>query len=445
MAKTKRTVEEAEVVAAAAASNDSKLITQSKLSYFATKLWAKIKERYDEAFVGATLTPNSSEDKKLTFTRKSGQNQLEIDLASYARLTDKNDFKQDVSADNVAIIDNRNIGTDFGVGSRDRSLGFRRLTTDSFSDGYVDHIRVNIPNSSANTSATSRWYVWAIKQGTNGKIGDTVTKVVCDNVEINVDTINENSQEKKFVRIPVKDSFENGTYFIVRCTTHELEIVNRINPKHSEDVVNMNKSQPPMTPGTVINWTSGDNVTTSNTVVMQLFGRESIGSLSLKLKQTQSDSSLYVKHSETTDGTEQGEKAGKVVKLGADGKLNSNMLPSIAIGEYFEISEFTDSALQGLNHYENGDTVVVTGATDTGARYLCINKGGSNLTHLTDAFIKLNDKNGVVTSVNDVTGAVTLKIEATTDKLQLKVNNEMKSEVEIITNGEIDTMINDLN
>ena len=121
------------------------------------------------------------------------------------------------------------------------------------------------------------------------------------------------------------------------------------------------------------------------------------------------------------------------------------MLPSIAIGEYFEISEFTDSALQGLNHYENGDTVVVTGATDTGARYLCINKGGSNLTHLTDAFIKLNDKNGVVTSVNDVTGAVTLKIEATTDKLQLKVNNEMKSEVEIITNDEIDTMINDLN
>ena len=63
MAKTKRTVEEAEVVAAAAASNDSKLITQSKLSYFATKLWAKIKTRYDEAFVGATLTPNSSEDK----------------------------------------------------------------------------------------------------------------------------------------------------------------------------------------------------------------------------------------------------------------------------------------------------------------------------------------------------------------------------------------------
>ena len=51
----------------------------------------------------------------------------------------------------------------------------------------------------------------------------------------------------------------------------------------------------------------------------------------------------------------------------------------------------------------------------------------------------------MVTSVNDVTGAVTLKIEATTDKLQLKVNNEMKSEVEIITNDEIDTMINDLN
>ena len=64
MAKTKRTVEEVNV----AASNDSKLITQSKLSHFATRFWTKIKNKYDGTFKEAGLT----EDKKLTFTRVSG-------------------------------------------------------------------------------------------------------------------------------------------------------------------------------------------------------------------------------------------------------------------------------------------------------------------------------------------------------------------------------------
>ena len=47
MAKTKRTVEEAEVAAAATANSDSKLITQGKLNRFATKFWTKIKEKYN--------------------------------------------------------------------------------------------------------------------------------------------------------------------------------------------------------------------------------------------------------------------------------------------------------------------------------------------------------------------------------------------------------------
>ena len=69
MAKTKRTVEEAEVVAAAAASNDSKLITRGSLNHFATKFWDKIKTRYDGTFKSARLTESDSADKKLIFTK----------------------------------------------------------------------------------------------------------------------------------------------------------------------------------------------------------------------------------------------------------------------------------------------------------------------------------------------------------------------------------------
>lgn len=435
MAKTKRTVEEAEVVAAAA-SNDSKLITQSKLSHFATGFWAKIKGRYDEAFKGATLTQSTDPNKKLTFTRVSNTNPLEIDLRDYARLTDKSEFKKDVSADNVAILSNRHIGTSFGTTSRNRSLGFRQLTVNSFSDRYVDHIRIYMPTNIA-TGTNSTWFVWAIKKGANGKDGDTVAEVICNNRTFTVSTVNENSTER-FVKIPINKSFENDTYFIVRCTTHDVEVVNGIKDGYKEDVVNMNSGQPPTTPGELINWNNGSNEK-GNTVVMYLFGRESIGTLSLKLNKLNSDSGLYVKHSETTAVGGNGE-GGKVVKLDSSGKLDKEMLPTIAINEYFEIAAFDHTTLKS-QRYENGDVVVVNG---TGKKYLCI-KRDKNPDDLTEGFIELNDKNGVVTGVNDKTGAVVLNLAATEDSLKLTIENGTGAAVEkvvpIVTDTEIDAMI----
>lgn len=433
MDKTTRTTKDVKITA-----SDSKLITQSKLNRFATKFLDKIKRRYDGTFKEARLT----EDKKLIFT-KTDNNTQELDLREYARLKDKNEFKQDVSADNVAILGNRHIGTSFGPDSRDRSLGFRQLTTNSFSDRYIDHIRVYVSDTD-NTSTSSRWFVWAIKKGANGKEGDTVAKVICNSETFTVDTINENSVEKKFVKIPVNQSFENDVYFIVRCTTHKLEVVSGINNKYREDVVNMNSGQPPMTQGELINWTSGGNVPGSNTAVMYLFGRESIGTLSLKLNKLNSDSDLYVKQEETTNTGGTTDKANKVVRLGDNGKLDKDMLPSIAINEYFEIDQFTNDALRD-KVYENGDVAVVT---STGKKYLCIKKG--NGTNSTDDFIELNSKDGSVVSVNGKTGAVNLELEATTDKLKLKIKsgsettNIVETTVDIITDDEIDTIINNL-
>lgn len=418
----------------------SKLINKTRLQKFATDFWAKIKGRYDNAFNNATLTPNTSKDKKITFTRISGEDPIDVNLVDYARLTDKNDFKQDVSADNVSVSNNSYIGSNIGFESNNRSLGFRQLTTSAFVDGYVDHIRIYVDSANANT--ISAWKVWAITKGKNGKESDRVKKVVYQSDRLAVQSITENSVDRKFVIIPIKESFANETYFIARCSTHKVEVIQNIQTEYRGDVVNLNHTQPPDTEDSEITW-AGINAD-SNTAIMYLHGRESIGSLSLKLKQTQADGSKYVLKTETTNTGGDTQYAGRVVKLGDDGKLNANMLPSIAINEYIEISEFTNSALQGLNHYENGDTVVVTGLTDTGARYLCINKDGRNLANLTDAFIKLNDKNGLVTSVNGKTGAIVLGIASTTDKLQLKVNDEIKSEIDIISNAEIDTIITSL-
>lgn len=419
----------------------SKLINQSRLQQFATKLWEKIKNRYDEAFVNATLTPDSSEDKKLTFTRKSGQNQLEIDLASYARLTDKNDFKQDVSADNVAIANNKYMGSAISFDSRDRSLGFRQLTTNAFADGYVDHIKVYVDNTNAAT--TSTWKVWAITKGANGKESDRVGKVIYPTKSLEINTITENATEKKFVIIPIKESFEAETYFIVKCSTHKLEVTQSIKVEHQEDVVNLNNSQPPDEANSVINW--GANAK-SNTAIMYLYGRESIGSLSLKLNKTQADSSLYVKHSECTTEGGQPTDAGKVVKLGDDGKLHDSLMPSIAINEYIEVATF-DHATLLQQRYENGDVVVVTSGGQVTKRYLCINKN-KNTANLTEGFVELNSKDGVVQSVNGKVGAVELNLATTTDALKLTIGNGSGSVVEksvdVITEGEITSMIENL-
>ena len=417
----------------------SKLINQSRLKQFATKLWDKIKGRYDKAFKNATISPGTGDEKHITFERVNEQDPLKVSLQDYARLQDRNEFKQDVSADNVGIANNSHIGSNIGFESNNRSLGFRQLTTSAFVDGYVDHIRIYVDNANANT--TSAWKVWAITKGKNGKESDRVKKVVYQSDSLAVQSITENSVDRKFVIIPIKESFANETYFIARCSTHKVEVVQNIQTEYRGDVVNLNHTQPPDTEDSEITW-AGINAD-SNTAIMYLYGRESIGSLSLKLKQTQADGSLYVKQAEVSVTSE----ANKVVRLGADGKLDKDMLPSIAINKYFEITDFTNPALQNQT-YENGDVAVVTGSgANRGKRYLCINKVEGQPNSIND-FIELNSKDGSVLSVNERTGAVELNLEATDDKFKLKISGvggtEVVKEIEMISEDEITNMINAL-
>lgn len=420
----------------------SNLINKTRLQKFAEGLWTKIKDRYDNAFKDAEISSSTGNEKHITFKRINEQNPLKVSLADYARLQDKNDFKQDVSADNVAIINNKYIGSNVHFDSQNRGLGFRQLTTNAFADGYVDHIRIYLEGS-ATGNATFK--VWAITKDANDKAQDRVAKVILNSEPLEVNSITEGTATRKFVIIPVKDSFENETYFIARCSTHKVEVAQPIDPKYANDVVNLNSVQPPDEANSQIDWTGVNN--TDNTAIMYLYGRESIGSLSLKLRQTQADGSLYVKQAEvSTAGGTNG--ANKVVRLGADGKLDKDMLPSIAINKYFEITDFTNPALQNQT-YENGDVAVVTGnGANRGKRYLCINKV-EGATNSTNDFIELNSKDGSVLSVNERTGAVELNLEATDDKFKLKISgtggNEVVKEIPMISDQDITEILSRLN
>lgn len=414
----------------------SNLINKTGLKKFADGFWTKIKERYDDAFVGATLT---AAEKKIKFAKKKGGPTVDVDLADYARLQDRNEFKQDVSADNVALANNSHIGSDIVFDSQNRSVGFRQLTTSAFVDDYVDHIRVYVDN--ANDRADSTWTVWAITKDANDKAQDRVKKVICDSTTLPVNSITEGTETKKFVKIPVEASFEHETYFIVRCSTHKLQVVRTVKQEYSSDAINMNDSQPPKTPGQTINWASGGN-TPGNTAIMHLVGRESIGSLALKLRQTQADGSLYVKHTDCINGTEQGDKAGKVVKLGADGKLHSSLMPAIALNEFFSVTADTwnETALNNTT-YQNGDVIF---HTNTQKRYLCVD---TTQPFDNGRFVELNSKDGVVQSVNSKTGAVTLRLEADDEKFKLKISGtggEVVEEIPMISEQDITEILSNL-
>lgn len=406
----------------------SKLINQSRLQQFATKLWDKIKGKYDEAFKGAVISPRDGDDKKIILTRVSGAT-ADVDLTDYTRLQDRNEFKKDVSVDNARSVSNLNIGRINGNTSDNRILGYRGTTSKSFVDGYVDHLIIYMSSElTENTQIQTK--VWAITKGATTR-EDRHLKLVHDGVNFPVETFDENGTQRKCIRVPIGEKFTNETYFMVKCPRNELQVCNNINTKYVADVINI--SREPATTGEI---DFGSN-NTNNTAIIHLVGRESIKSLSEKLDKVSSDSSTYVKHSDCTDGTGEGTKNGKVLKLDNNGKINKDVLPAIALNEFFTVTTFSESGLANIQ-YQNGDVIF---DSTSQKRYLCINVSANTFN---EKFIELNDKTGVVTAINGQNGEVTLSVVEEGDVVKIKANDTVVGTINAITEDEINTIIQNL-
>lgn len=408
----------------------SNLINKTRLQKFATDLWAKIKGRYDEAFKDATITEKTNAEKKITFAKVNNTTQ-HVSLADYARLSDKNDFEKDVTS-NIGMTDNTlKYGTLNGNENNNRTSGHRGVTSKSFVDGYVDHIVV-LADATQDVGQSSSWNVWAITKGAT-RDADRVFKKIDVTATIKNQVIN--GAEQKVVNLPIGEAFTSETYFLVRCAGRPYKVVSLKTENQTTDVVNLSAT-PGNTTNSEIPWNTNAQ---NNIAVMFLVGRESIKSLSEKLDKVNADGGLYVKQDEVSTTS----VANKVVRLDGQGKLNKDMLPSIAINEYFSITAFTNEGLTGKT-YENGDVAVVTG---TGKRYLCINKVEGATNSIND-FIELNSKDGSVLSVNERTGAVELNLEATDDKFKLKISGtggtEVVKEIPMISEQDITEILDTL-
>lgn len=357
------------------------IVKQSQLKEIIDYSWTKTKERYDDAFINAEIP---TEAKKITFTKRKSGETKEVSLADYARLQDKNNFKQDVSS-NVGMVDGTvKLGQINGSLNQNRVSGHRSITTKSFLDGYISHLTVLTDESLAPGSNTS-WTVWAVEKKEN-RTDDVIYRQY--DRTTNVKTININGTDYRAVDLKIDETFDKEVYFIVGCERdRRYKVIDLKTEYRNTDVVNISNR-----PGSTGNlqW---ENVT-ENIAVMYLYGRESIGSLSLKLKQTQADGSLYVLKSETTDGTGQGSKAGKVLKLDNNGKINSDLLPAVAINEFISVSGATWQENIITREYQNGDVIF---HTDTQKRYLCVDR---TKPFDNGRFVELNSKDGIITSIN---------------------------------------------
>lgn len=414
----------------------SKLVNQSRLRYFATKLWEKIRNRYDEAFKEAEISSSTGSEKHITFKRISEQNPLKVSLEDYARLQDKNNFKQDVTVDNADYISTLTIGNENGpVAAANRTTGYRRLTNKSFTDGYISHLRVYVPPTT--TGQSTQAHAWIIKKGET-KSADTLLKRISGQ-QVNIVT----SGSKKYFDISVNAAFEDEVFFVIRTDGQNIVGINNIQSSLIDDAININDSfnLNDDSIGSTINW-SNYAPTNDKIGYMELHGRTGIVDINKKLKEIEDASGTYVKHSECTDGTGAETKAGKVVKLGTDGKLHSSLMPKIAINEYYTVPTFNNAELAKIT-YENGDVVVVASGGIVSKRYLCIDKE-NNTRNPIDAFVELNSKDGVVTSVNALRGDINLDLIPEEARIKLDIvsgNQTVTKEIGIITTDEIDAMI----
>ena len=413
----------------------SKLINQSRLQQFATKLWEKIKNRYDDAFVNAEITASTEQEKKIKFTKRKGGATVDVDLADYARLQDRNKFKKDVSVDDAKVVSNANVGSINGtVPAGSRTTGYRRLTSKLFTDGYVKLLRVYLPE---NASGTINAHVWMIKKGDSKAEDRFIEPKIYQALQVL------SSGAKKYIDVTIDNTFEEETFFVLRTQGgQQIQGIDNIKPEFAEDIINVSDSFNPTSPNANANWSTYDPRT--NLVGhMELHGRTGIVDISKRLDEIDTASGNYVKHSETTNTGGETQYANKVVKLDEHGKLSESMLPAIALNEFIPISapDWGEGALRG-KEFQNGDIIF---HEQTQKRYLCINKDATNFN---DRFVELNSKDGVVQSVNGKVGAITLGLEATDNKVKLNIGNgtdTTETAIDIISDTEITEILSRLN
>lgn len=256
------------------------IVKHDQLSEIASELWTKAKKRDIEALA---YDPNT---KTLKGTNSSNADlSVSTTLTDLVSINDRAKFTKDVSVNDAGAATNINIGTVDNNQSKDRIVGYRGLTSKKFVDNYIEKLVVHT-KSDLDDDTNTTWKVWSVKKGTN-RDEDRIVKAYHNNGTISAlsKTLSVNGVSRKCIEIPIREEFDSETYFLVKCTSHPMQVVVYIKQDFRADVINISE-EPSSTPGSTIRFnTNSDN----NTAIIHLVGRESITSLAEKLRKTQAD------------------------------------------------------------------------------------------------------------------------------------------------------------
>lgn len=250
------------------------IVKHDQLKDIARDLWNKAKARDIESLTydptTKTITGTNADNNALS---------IPVKLTNLVAIDERAKFTKDVSVNDAGAATNINIGTVDSDQSQDRIVGYRGLTSKKFVDGYVEklvvHTKTDLPD---NTDTT--WKVWAVKKGAD-QSGDRILKAYHSTGTITAQskTLSVNGVDRKCVEIQIGEEFEEEVYFLVKCTSHKMQVVINIKSEFTQDVVNISE-EPNTAPNSTIRF---DTNSTNNTAIIHLVGRESITSLAEKI------------------------------------------------------------------------------------------------------------------------------------------------------------------
>lgn len=257
------------------------IVKHDQLEDIARDLWTKAKARD----IKSISYDKSSKKIKVTNAQTPAL-ELEAELSNLASVDERTKFKKDVSVDDAGSINNIHIGRLDGGDNLNRFSGCRGVTSKSFVDKYVSHLLVLV-DPTLPVGEQTNWQVWAVKKG-NTKNDDVVWRAyhTSRTIQVPVEEYTINNTTYRCAKITINEEFAEEVYFIVQCVGKKVRVITDIPAGHTDDVVNLSKA-PPTAQNSSIEW-NGYNAN-QNMLALCLVGRESITSLTEKLRKTQAD------------------------------------------------------------------------------------------------------------------------------------------------------------
>jgi len=383
---------------------NNKFINGEKLQYAFTQLWAKMKN---------------------TFAQKNGENTF----------TKKNTFDEAVMIKRESMYIHSPINNKPATLTGMQKLaGYRGYTSHSNgNNGYVKSVKVRVKDDST-VGHTLRYIdLWAVEKKDN-LAQDVIVGKMYDS-SVTWLAVKEEEGFGKYVEIFVNRKFENETYFLVE---HSNSVTyTKPTDEDDNDIVYARKGTVPEV------GTSGLTSESKRYLLQYGLVGESMN-IARELEKISNGTGKLVSSVNTIKPNDKGDVtvAPKDIPglLSDNGKIHPTLVPDVAITKVTVVD--TEKEAMELSS-SIGDIVIRNDLN--GESYICKNPQGGTFA---ERFIRVGSASDAVKTINNQAasaGNVDLGLKATTTQLELTVNSQTVATLPIITDQEVNNIINGLN